>query len=980
MPLNSGDRLGRYEITSQIGEGGMGQVYLAYDPSLQRKVAIKILDNEFADNEERLARFVREARSASALNHPNILTIFEITRENNINFIVSEFVEGRDLKSRIKIGKAGLAEALEIAIQSASALAAAHDAGIVHRDIKPANVMVREDGIVKIVDFGIAKLTPRHFDPEIHGEAPTISKIGTAPGMMIGTPRYMSPEQARGKPVDNRSDIFSFGLVLFELFTGSRAFDGESSVDVLSSILKDEAPSIRDIEPALPKQLERIISKALRKDVDHRYQDVRDLLIDLEDLRDELKLLRKTGRGDKTTPMSVHHTDAETAEVTGSLTAGIVKTRRFTLLHAIGFAAAVLVIAGGYIWYDSYSHPPEVFSEERKISEVASWSNAPGELLTNARFSPDGKLIAFTSTKSGTKDIWVTQAVSGEPIPITKDGNSNTDPVWSPDGSQIAYLSDNGAIASQQGSRMGLWRVSALGGDPKAVVPLPDGSTRLKRWSGDRIVYESGGELFAVGVTDGKVSRITDFKSKNSNIAWADVSDDGKTISYAVKNGEKWDLSVADADGSDATVRLSSDVRISDVVWLAASDTYFFSRDVNGIEQVFGLAPEAEEPIQLTDSPTSSVVSDASPDASSVLFSSVREESNLWRVSDSGENESPFARSVSAEFWPAVSSDGSRVAFQSVRNLDRGDKLMSCSLIVKSASGGDERSEGVSVTPDGALPAWSPDGSNLAFMRIEDQKYSLFVVNASGGSERRIGTDLLPVAYSISPYNRVQTAEFTWLPDGSGVAYAYKSGEDSLIKFAPFEAGTAKDLTKTLENESQYCPIPSRDGKTLAYYSQTRKRTAAGKTMRSIWTVDLATSESRRILETNELVRLIGWTADNTKLILARASRYTSVPPETILLALDPVSGSTSEINSLQNAYYYNIFLSNDGSRIAYASRAGGADNLWIVPSGGGTPVRLTDNNDPETYFSAIAWSQDSLFFGKQTRFSLLSKITDLKK
>src|SRR5579863_9207778 len=294
-----GTRLAHYEIVSMIGAGGMGEVYLAEDKRLRRKVALKMLAPELTRDAHGLRRFEHEAHAASALNHPNILTIHEFGQADGMHFIASEFIEGVTLRQRLANGRLELSSAVEIAIQIASALAAAHVCGIVHRDIKPENVIVRTDGIVKVLDFGIAKLTERRVGETIRRRATTVGASTSEPGMVLGTAKYMSPEQARGIEVDPRSDIFSLGAVIYELVTGRSAFEGGTASDIIAEILKVELPPPVEFAPEVPHELERIISKAMRKDRDSRYQSVRDLLIDLQDFKKETEFqeqLRRSAR------------------------------------------------------------------------------------------------------------------------------------------------------------------------------------------------------------------------------------------------------------------------------------------------------------------------------------------------------------------------------------------------------------------------------------------------------------------------------------------------------------------------------------------------------------------------------------------------------------------------------------------------------------------------------------------------------------
>jgi eukaryotic-like serine/threonine-protein kinase len=287
-----GRTLGHYRIVTLLGRGGMGEVYLAQDTKLHRRVALKLLRASFTRDSQRMKRFEQEACAASALNHPNILTVYDLGQADGFNFIATEYVEGETLRQLIKRHKVTLGQALEIAIQVAAALATAHAAGIIHRDIKPENVMLRPDGLIKVLDFGLAKLT-EPLDPQ--AKASSLLRIETDPGMVMGTVSYMSPEQARGVAVDARSDSFSLGVVLYETLTGRPPFAGETASDVIVSILEKEPAPLAWYWPETPAELQRIVTKALRKDREARYQTIKDLLLDLKSLQQNLDFEAKLG-------------------------------------------------------------------------------------------------------------------------------------------------------------------------------------------------------------------------------------------------------------------------------------------------------------------------------------------------------------------------------------------------------------------------------------------------------------------------------------------------------------------------------------------------------------------------------------------------------------------------------------------------------------------------------------------------------------
>ncbi len=294
MTIANNTKLGRYEIISPIGAGGMGEVYLAEDARLHRKVALKVLPKNIAGDKDRLRRFEQEAFAASALNHPNILTIYEFGAENGVHFLAAEFVEGETLRARLQNKSLTINEALDISAQTASALVAAHEAGIIHRDIKAENIMIRRDHLVKVLDFGLAKLTANKSIVDAEDE--TKAQVKTATGMIMGTAAYMSPEQARGIETDARTDVFSLGVVIYEMIAGCLPFAGETMSDTIAAILKTEPAPLARFAPDVPRQLERIVGKALRKDREERYQHIKDLLIDVRDLKQELEFEAKMER------------------------------------------------------------------------------------------------------------------------------------------------------------------------------------------------------------------------------------------------------------------------------------------------------------------------------------------------------------------------------------------------------------------------------------------------------------------------------------------------------------------------------------------------------------------------------------------------------------------------------------------------------------------------------------------------------------
>src|SRR5215510_6622262 len=319
MTLDLGTKLGRYEIRSKIGEGGMGEVYLAEDTRLHRKVALKVLPDNLASNQDRMRRFEQEATAAAALNHPNIAHIYEIGESVGANFIAMEFIEGATLREKIHREHTALRKLMRYLQQVAEGLAKAHGAGIVHRDLKPDNVMITRDGYAKILDFGLAKLTEQTKPPTLESQATTavIRQPLSTPGVVLGTVGYMSPEQAQGRAVDHRSDIFSFGCILYEAATGKRAFESESTIDTLHKIVHAPVPLVKDVNASAPGDLTRIVRRCLAKDPDERYQSIKEAAIELRDVRRELEGAEEL---DTTTPPSSVGS-AISSDTSGGLTA-----------------------------------------------------------------------------------------------------------------------------------------------------------------------------------------------------------------------------------------------------------------------------------------------------------------------------------------------------------------------------------------------------------------------------------------------------------------------------------------------------------------------------------------------------------------------------------------------------------------------------------------------------------------------------------
>jgi serine/threonine-protein kinase len=466
-----GRTLGPYQVLSWLGAGGMGEVYLAQDIRLQRRVALKLLPRAFTADPERVRRFELEARAASALNHPNIVTIHDIGQVEGTHFIATEHIAGETLRKRITRAGMTLAEALDVAAQIASALAAAHEEGLVHRDVKPENVMLRRDGYVKVLDFGLAKLVERAGERETwvpsHGR--------TAPGMVIGTVAYMSPEQARGDEVDARSDVFSLGVVLYEMVAGRTPFAGSSSAEILAGILEREPPPLARYSEDVPAELERIVAKALRKNRDERYQVVKDLYLDLKSLKEVLIRLRH---------IAGVPADLNDATALSSERARPSRTVRWVAVFSVLAGAAVAAVV---MWLALQSTPPRV--TRTTIMTPATAAPSAVGVDTGLRITPDGARLVYIG--NSLTQVFVRPLDALEPVPLVSAGYLQGVFI-SPDGHWVGYMD----------TAYTLKKVPITGGPSVSLLTL-DGPSRGETWTPDNTI------VFATGATDTGLQQVS---------------------------------------------------------------------------------------------------------------------------------------------------------------------------------------------------------------------------------------------------------------------------------------------------------------------------------------------------------------------------------------------------------------------------------------------------------------------------------------
>ena len=571
MTLGGGSKLGPYEILAPIGAGGMGEVYRARDPRLSREVAIKVLPASFSQDADRLRRFEQEAKAAGVLNHPNITAVYDIGEVAIAGaelspYIVQELLEGETLRSVLAGGKLSTRKASDFATQIAHGLAAAHDKGIVHRDLKPENLFVTKDGRVKILDFGLAKLTQNESSVSSATNLPTETR-GTEPGVVMGTIGYMSPEQVRGRPADARSDIFSFGAILYEMLSGRRAFHGDSAADTMSAILKEDPPDLSVTNQNISPGLDRIVRHCIEKNPEQRFHSAHDVAFALEAL---------TGTSapsmvDRTSPVR----DRRLPRAVLAALAGL----------ALGAALAFLALRGR----GAPGAPAGGMPTYRRLTNLSGSEEFP-------TLSPDGQLLAFVHRASGSASILAQRAGSRKPTNLTPDCRlESLAPAFSPDGSQIAYASQcgDGGLFVMSATGENARRVTSFGSDP---AWSPDGRELV--FSTEPIFRPYGrqgtSELWAVEVGSGKTRKVL----ATLDGVQPNVSPHGLRIAYwALPLGgsqrDVWTIPYAGLKSGEQPVAVTNDAAIDwNPVWAPDGKSLYFLSNRNGVMNLWRIPIE----------------------------------------------------------------------------------------------------------------------------------------------------------------------------------------------------------------------------------------------------------------------------------------------------------------------------------------------------------------------------------------------------
>jgi eukaryotic-like serine/threonine-protein kinase len=751
MTLSPGSRLGPYEILNALGAGGMGEVYRARDSRLGREVAIKVLPAERLADEGRRRRFVQEARAASALNHPHIVTIHEIESAEGRDFLVMELVAGKSLDALIPRQGMRLSEVLRIAIPVADALAAAHARGIVHRDLKPANVAIGADGAVKVLDFGLAKLVDNEASADDETSTRATDQGMSAPGAVVGTIAYMSPEQAAGGKVDARSDIFSFGALLYEMSTGTRPFAGASSADTLSAVLRAQPKPPTEIVPALPRELERLILRCLRKEPGRRHQTMLDVKIELQDIKEE----SDSGHAAAAAPVD--------------------RSRRRTWLAAAALVAAAVVIVA--VWmYSSRSVP--ALAPVRVVTET---SLRGGEIQPS--FHPDGDQLAFSWNGGSDKnnDLYVKFVGSPEVRQLTSGPELDIFPAWSPDGRQIAFSRCPPDVLV---SGCFLHVVSAAGGIPRKIF---DCSMFRGRWSRDSrwLVTECASPrgdqagLYLVPADGGTPRRLMRGSPGLSSLRMPDLSPRNDRLAYVDCTAfPACMLKVVEMTNDLQPIgtpkQLRAEVSLaSEVAWNpdGASLIYSTQRGPLGFHLWRQPADGSGVPERIEIAglgATGATLARTRDGRDRLAFFRVRSSVAIHELG--AENAPPVLASTLWDFHPAYSPDGSRLAFSSSRS----GETVEIWLSARDGSGAHPLTRGPGS--EQGSPAWSPDGQRIAFDSNAGGAFNIWVVATDGGAPKQI---------TKGPGDRLAPA---WSKDGKWVYFSSGQGVSTTSGACPPKA------------------------------------------------------------------------------------------------------------------------------------------------------------------------------------------------
>lgn len=912
--LAPGQKVKHYQIVNLIGEGGMGEVYLAKDTILGRRVALKVLPAFVSKDPERLRRFTQEARAASRLSHPNVCVVHEVGEtDDGRPFIAMEYIEGMTLRQRIRSQAMKLGDVLDIAIQVADALTAAHESGIVHRDIKPENIVIRPEGFVKILDFGLAKLSERHKSATTT-TMPTLL-FHSSPGIVIGTAAYMSPEQARGVAVDERTDIWGLGVVLYEMASGRAPFTGETPTDVVVAIVERDQPPISEHVEGTPPELERIVKKALRKDKNERYQIVKEMAIDLRSLRKELErtsmLERSIGPG--TGVAGSEYARASTGKDKIVKTDEL-KQARTTIHKPVGISSRtwiglavlgviVLAVAGYGLYKLRARNEPKLRVPFERVEVTKLTTN--GNALMGA-ISPDGKYVAYVTGESGKESLWLRQV----------DINSNAQLVapregrylgvaFSPDGNYVYF----GYAESARNDAGQIYRLPVLGiGVAATLVELQAGLPALshdrKRIAFIRFNRGEQTDSLIVANADGSGEQILGTRKWPQRLGWDPLS----RPEWAA-NDQMLMLPIVSFDPS-----YSDDTSTNYTVTLFEKDL------INGAERTIPLSPQKFDELGRVT---------VFPDGNGVIMLAKAHGAafvQIWQLFRDGSQRT-LTNDLSDYRELSLRADGSALITVQTQTLSRLWLLRKNDTKPAPIGSGTSRYYDLSLAPDNKI-LYASDASGIA---------DIFEIAVSGSEERQLtsagGRNYAPV---VSPDNRY----LVFHSNRTGVFQVWRANRDgSSPKQITFEA-----------TESTW-PTFSANGEWIVFQH------AGPKSPYTLWRVPIDGGTPEKITD--------------------GISIRSTVSPDGKLIAFWYNDAQQSSRWRLKVVHFeggatFNIFdvaptvnvqwdtplrWSSDGSYLTYIDHAGGIDNIWGQPIAGGTPKQLTNFDDSRIF--SFDWAKD---------------------